>query len=120
MRWTRQEYEAYCKKRGETPMVLAAKLPAAKPEQNRGSQGEDSRLEERKGGVGYQIAIVQFRPRLLDGHDNCAGACKSLVDRITESLGFRSDDDKRLRWRYSQVQSKTLTGTLVAITERKV
>lgn len=68
-----------------------------------------------QGRVAICITIVQYRRRLLDGHDNLAYAVKPLVDAIAQSLGV-DDGDKRLRWEYGQVQTAGEQGTSVKIT----
>lgn len=60
------------------------------------------------------IRLVAFRHRLLDEHDAVAYSCKPLTDAIADTLGVK-DDDKRLRWEYSQIPTRGPEGTIVAI-----
>lgn len=60
------------------------------------------------------ITLIQFRRRLLDGHDAVAYSCKPLTDAIAQSLGV-DDADKRLRWQYEQIQTKGCEGVAVKI-----
>lgn len=102
-------------KRRNPHLFLAPQLRASKPKPDRGSQGQDRRMEKGAKGLAWEITIVQHRRRLLDQHDNLAGACKQIVDRITESLGFDSDSDPALRWRYGQVETRGQQGVMVKI-----
>jgi len=58
----------------------------------------------------------------LDPHDNLPASQKHVVDAITTALGFRSDRDPALTWRYDQrrVPRKSLTpyGVEVRISPR--
>ena len=60
------------------------------------------------------ITLVQFRRRLLDGHDNLAFSCKPLVDAIAQSLRV-DDGDKRLSWKYEQLKTTGCEGVAVKI-----
>lgn len=73
----------------------------AKPARRR--QSEDCQLVESKEGMAYRISLIVVSRRRMDGHDNLRTALKPIVDSITESLGFKSDDDPRLSWRYNQI-----------------
>jgi hypothetical protein len=59
------------------------------------------------------VCLVGYRRRILDD-DNFVGASKWLRDAIAESLGV-DDGDKRLRWEYSQVETRGAEGTAVLI-----
>lgn len=65
--------------------------------------------------MGYRISIISFRKKLVDEHDNLRMGCKPLVDAITRSLGFSSDDNPRLHWEYQQCKTEGRLGTLVKI-----
>ena len=67
-----------------------------------------------KSGVVVRVTIVAVRKRLLDSHDNAKSACKSLVDAISASLGI-ADNDPRVAWEISQVETKGSEGTMVKI-----
>jgi hypothetical protein len=99
----------------------AARLPvaglgSAKPEPDRRREGQNKRVEGGTAGFRYVIGIVAHRKRKMDGHDNLRSAHKALVDRITERLGFTSDDDPRLEWEYAQVIKRGRAGTHLTIT----
>lgn len=53
-----------------------------------------------------RVTLTRIAPRLLDGHDNLASACKAAVDEITDRLGCTSDRDGRLAWAYGQRRGK--------------
>lgn len=82
---------------------------------NKRCEGEDSGVGKREKGIRYCIALTTFRRRTLDSHDNSRMACKPLVDIITESLGFTSDDCPELTWEYHQVITRGATGTQILI-----
>lgn len=99
-------------------LTAAGLIPAVggqKPEPVQRSGGQDCSLEEVRQRLGYRITILSMRRRLVDEHDNLPAAHKPLVDRITQSLGFKSDSDPRLEWNYSQVVIKGRPGTIVQI-----
>lgn len=48
------------------------------------------------------VHLVRVAPRALDSHDNLPGACKGIVDGITEALGFADDSHRRLVFHYDQ------------------
>lgn len=91
----------------------------ANPERKRDqrSSGKDQELGRRPSGLEYCVTIVSFRRKRVDGHDNLRTGAKPLVDRITETLGFASDDDPRLHWEYQQVITTGQEGTIVKIDE---
>lgn len=89
-------------------------LPNPKREPDLGRRSEDRQLEKSTRGVGYRITIISLRRKAVDGHDNLRTGAKPLVDCITRSLGFASDDNPRLQWEYGQVISKR-PGTIVKI-----
>lgn len=93
-----------------------AGLDSPKPEQER-RKIKAGRMERSKKSVAIVVTIVSYRRRRLDGFDNLRFAHKPLVDRITETLGFASDDDPRLRFECEQVITEGKTGTQVLITE---
>jgi len=70
--------------------------------------------KSRKSRVEVRITLVQFRHRLLDGHDNLAYAAKPLTDAIAASLGV-DDGDKRLHWHHEQLQTQGCEGVAVKI-----
>lgn len=86
--------------------------PERKPDQR--SQGQDRKLEKGTQGVGFRIALISIRQRLVDGHDNLRQGAKPLVDAITRFLDFASDSDPRLRWEYHQLIGNP-RGTIVLI-----
>ena len=91
--------------RKRNPDLFMAGLPAKEPERDRGSEVQSSQLAAGQGGLGFRITLVVLGQRRLDSHDNLRMACKGIVDCITHSLGFKSDDDPRLEWRYHQIQT---------------
>lgn len=91
--------------------------PVADPkrEPDKRGEGKDRGLVGGQARVGYCVTIVSFRRRLVDAHDNLRTGAKPLVDRITETLGFRSDDDPALTWQYVQLRTAGPEGTLVVV-----
>lgn len=65
--------------------------------------------------MAFRVSLIVVCRRRMDEHDNLRAACKPLVDAITESLGFSSDDDPRLQWNYDQLVAKGRVGTIVRI-----
>lgn len=94
---------------------VAAGLRADEPERSERRQSEDSSVEAGAEGVEYSVAVVAFRRRLLDKHDNLASACKPLTDRITEWLGFDTDNHPRLHWEFLQHETRGRVGVVVKI-----
>lgn len=92
--------------------VAGLQDPKREPDQRR--EGQDHQLDKSTSGVGYRIAIISLRRRLADGHDNLRTGAKPLVDAITKTLGFASDDNPRLTWEYGQIVSGS-EGTIVKI-----
>ena len=92
-----------------------AGLHPKESEPNQRREGKDSQLESGQECRGFCIKLIQFRRRLLDTHDNARASLKAVVDRITERLGFRSDDDRRLEWQYGQFRTDGAEGVLVMI-----
>lgn len=70
-----------------------------------------------KGSVEIIATLVSCRSRELDDDGNVA-ALKPLRDAIAETLGL-DDADKRIRFEYGQVESKSEPGVLVKITRIK-
>jgi hypothetical protein len=96
---------------------LAAGLSTKESKSNDGIKSEDKSVERKQESVEFCITIICFRKRLLDSHDNLASSCKPLVDRITEWLGFNSDDNKLLSWNYAQIKTRGKVGVIVKIDE---
>lgn len=94
-----------------------AGLPNPQRKPNQRGQSQDHKLEESTGGVGYCITIISCRKKLVDAHDNLRTGAKPLVDAITSTLGFASDDNPRLAWEYGQFISSD-QGTIVKITKQ--
>lgn len=86
--------------------------PQRQPDQRR--EGQDRELAAGPGGLGYRVTIISLRKRLVDAHDNLRTGAKPLVDAITATLGFASDDDPRLTWAYAQLIDDS-EGTIVRI-----
>ncbi len=107
-----------CRKRNPhifgSASVAGLQNPQRQPNQR--SQGEDRQLEKSTRGVGYRITLVSLRSKLVDAHDNLRTGCKPLVDALTASLGFASDDNPRLEWMYAQAVCAN-EGTIVKIEE---
>src|SRR5688572_19021440 len=67
--------------------------------------------EKLKGGKGcVVVSLIGLLKRTLDC-DNFCGACKPLRDGIASSLGI-DDGDKRIRWQYSQCETKGQEGVI--------
>jgi hypothetical protein len=92
-----------------------------KRQQHQRSEGQDRELAQGPDRLGcrYIITIVSLRRRLCDGHDNLRTGAKPLVDAITSSLGFPSDDHPRLEWHYHQLKTTGQEGTAVKVDEVK-
>lgn len=109
-RWTESDLRAY-EQRTHRP-VAGLQDPQRQPNQRR--QGQDRQLDKSTEGVAIRVSIISIRKRRCDEHDNLKTGAKPLVDAITYSLGFQSDDDRRLQWDYHQVIGKP-EGTIVVI-----
>ena len=96
-------------------LYLVGAVETAKPEPHQRRRGEDRGVEEGPSGVVVRVCLVALRRRLLDRHDNMRSACKPLVDAITATLGFRSDDDPALEWEYGQQRTAGSEGVMVKI-----
>jgi hypothetical protein len=94
---------------------VVARLRAEKPQSDQRSEGQDRELEQGKESFSYRITISVFRKRLLDNHDNARSALKPIVDLITTTLGFASDDCPELEWEYHQIKTSGSQGTLILI-----
>lgn len=81
-------------------------LQAKEPKPNQRSQGQDCQLEQGQESVGYRIKLIVVSRRRMDAHDNLRSSLKPIVDQITASLGFASDDDPALKWSYSQITGR--------------
>lgn len=92
-----------------------AGLRPEKPEPDQRSQGQNRELEQGKESPHYRISFTVYRKRLLDSHDNARSALKALVDAITASLGFRSDDCPELIWEYHQIKTTGPQGVHILI-----
>lgn len=92
-------------------------LPDSQRKSNQRSQSKDPKLDKSSNSVGYCIAIISCRKKLVDAHDNLRTGAKPLVDAITASLGFASDNNSRLAWEYGQLVSND-QGTIVKITKK--
>lgn len=93
---------------------VAPGLPDPKRKHHERSQIQDLQLEKSPEGVGCCVTIISLRKRRVDAHDNLRTGGKALVDAITRSLGFHSDDNPRLTWEYAQAISDQ-PGTIVRI-----
>lgn len=90
-------------------------VPDPKRQQDQRCEGQDRQLDKSPEGVGFRVTIVSLRKRLVDAHDNLRTGAKPLVDAITKTLGFASDDNPRLLWEYQQLQTAGETGCIVKI-----
>lgn len=50
----------------------------------------------------FVVTLCRISAGFLDSEDNLTGAFKHVRDAIGRWLGFRNDNDKRLRWLYQQ------------------
>ena len=66
-----------------------------------------------KGSVAIVVSLITFRTRELDDDGNVA-ALKPLRDAIAASLGL-DDADKRLRFEYSQCETRGWEGVIVKV-----
>lgn len=96
------------------PVVGAVQDPI-RPRLPKGRKGEDCRVEGGEPSMGYRVGIVSVRRRRTDEHDHLRSGSRPLVDAITRSLGFRSDDDPKLHWEYAQMLTEGEEGTIVRI-----
>lgn len=67
-----------------------------------------------KGCVEVVVSLIACRRRELDDDGNVA-ACKPLRDAIAETL-LLDDGDKRIRFEYSQIETRGPLGVIVKIT----
>jgi hypothetical protein len=109
--------EAYRKR---NPHIFGSNRPvdsmgAKVPQQDKRGEGQNSKLESGSECRGFRIKLIQLRRRLLDAHDNQRAACKPVVDRITERLGFKDDSDPLLQWSYEQARTLGQQGLVVFI-----
>lgn len=102
-------------KRRNPTLYPVGGLSNPKRQPNQRSQSEDRQLDKSREGVAYCVTIISLRRKLVDGHDNLRSGAKSLVDQITRSLGFASDDNPRLSWQYGQLRTDGEQGTAVVI-----
>ena len=93
---------------------MAGRVCPEKPERDLRGQSQDCPLAQSQERARYRITFTVYRRRLLDNFDNAKSALKPTIDRITELLGFPSDDCPELEWHAHQVKSKT-AGTHVLI-----
>lgn len=68
-----------------------------------------------KGRVALIVGIISFRGREIDD-DNLVAGAKPLRDAIAETLQT-DDGDKRIRWEYSQVETRGNEETIVKFSE---
>ncbi len=94
-------------------------VETGKPKQGERGESADSKLVESPPSVGYCVTLIVCGRRRMDQHDNLRAACKPLVDAITKSLGFASDDTPLLEWRYDQITGPGQTGCIVKIEKAK-
>ena len=66
-----------------------------------------------KGSVEIVVSLITCRRRELDDDGNVA-ALKPLRDAIAESL-LLDDADKRIRFQYSQIETRAIQGVIVMI-----
>jgi hypothetical protein len=50
----------------------------------------------------YVVTLCRISAGFLDSEDNLTGAFKHVKDAVARWLGFRNDNDERLRWVYQQ------------------
>ncbi len=94
--------------------LVVGTLPT-KPKQNPVpalDQGKKTRPRGKRGVV-VCVTLIRFGHKLLDD-DNLRAAFKATRDSVSTSLGI-DDGDRRLRWQYSQVETKGRVGSLVKL-----
>lgn len=64
-----------------------------------------TRLEPVSHGMRLVVLLTRVSPGTLDKHDNLRAALKHVVDEVAAYFGV-DDADKRVEWRYAQVQGK--------------
>jgi hypothetical protein len=101
-------------KRRNPDLYPVGRLENPKRQPDKRSDQKDPGVEVLQDSVAYRVLIISCRHRLCDAHDNLRTGAKPLVDAITATLGFTSDDDRRLTWEYGQVISER-EGTIVKI-----
>lgn len=84
-------------------------------EPDKGSKGQDRKLEGGEECRGFRIKLICVRRKLLDTWDNLPASCKPIIDRLTERLGFKNDADKRLKWNIFQIPTTGAEGVLIVI-----
>lgn len=109
-----QDFDASGIKTAKRSVVHSLADPQRKPYER--SALQDQVMAGSQDCLGFRVAIISLRKRMVDGHDNLRTGAKPLVDRITEWLGFKSDNDPRLEWDYHQIIVSGQPGTVVQIT----
>ncbi len=85
------------------------------PQRGARREGQPGELVSVPARVGYRVTLTAYVRRNLDTRDNLRAAMKPLVDRITETLGFPSDDNPLLQWEYGQQLTHGGRGVAVRI-----
>lgn len=88
------------------PHLFLGGVETAQPKPSQRREGEDPQLEGVQDRARFRVTLIVVNRRPMDSHDNLRMACKPLVDAITEKLGFKTDDDPRLEWRYAQTAER--------------
>jgi hypothetical protein len=94
------------------PHLMGA-LPPAQPKPDGRRELAPANAPQKSGAGRVVVSLVGHRRRILDD-DNFVGACKHLRDAIAASLGI-DDGDPRLRWEYSQHETRGAEGVAVTI-----
>lgn len=110
----RADNQALLAEVGRRPRAVGA-VEAKKPEPDQRREAQDRELGSVQEGVAYRISLIVFSRKKMDAHDNLRSAAKPIVDRITEDLGFGSDNDPRLTWEYHQITGPGKVGVIVKI-----
>lgn len=90
-------------------------MAASKPKPDLRSETQDPELGSGEESVGFRITFIVYRRRKLDWMENAPFALKPLTDAVAASLGFKSDADPRLDWRYEQITGPGQPGCIVKI-----
>lgn len=89
-------------------------LPDTQRQPDQRSEKQVGKLEKGSESVGYRVTLISIRSKRVDAHDNLRTGAKPLVDAITRSLGFTTDDTDKLEWNYHQIIGEP-RGTMVLI-----
>lgn len=93
--------------------VVGLEAGKPKPTPAKALASDTPKQARSKGRMAIVISLISCRHRMLDD-DNDVGSKKVLRDVVAESLQL-DDGDKRIRWQYSQCETRGREGVIVRI-----